>query len=44
MKNIEKLKKKKATKKEIKELRKIFVEIWNDPIAMRQAREIAQAV
>ena len=39
-----KMKKKKATKKEIKELREVFVQIWNDPIAMRQARELAKAV
>lgn len=39
-----KVKKKKATEKERKELREIFVKIWNDPEAMRQAREIAHAV
>ncbi len=38
-----KLKKKKATKKEIDKLREAFIEIWRDPVAMRQAREIAHA-
>lgn len=38
-----KVKKKKATEKERRKLREIFVEIWNNPDAMRQAREIAHA-
>ena len=32
------LKKKKATKKEIKELRELVIEIQNDPVAMRQVK------
>ncbi len=37
------LKKRKATKKDLEKLREAFVEIWRDPAAMRQAREIAHA-
>lgn len=37
------LKKRKVTKKEVDKLREAFIEIWRDPIAMRQAREIAHA-
>jgi hypothetical protein len=36
-------KKKKATKKELEKLREAFIEIWNDPVAMRQAKKIASA-
>ena len=35
------LKKKKATKKDLEKLREAFIEIWRDPVAMKQAREIA---
>ena len=35
------LKKKKVTKKGMEKLREAFIEIWRDPVAMRQAREIA---
>ena len=36
-----KLRKKKATKKEIEKLREAFIKIWRDPVAMQQAKEIA---
>lgn len=37
-------KKKKATKKELEELRKLFEDIQNDPEAMRQIRRIARGL
>ncbi len=36
------LKKKRATKKEIKELREIFINIRNDPVAMNQVRKLIE--
>ena len=43
MKRKQELKKKKATKKEVEELREIVIEIQRDPIAMRQIKRfIAQ--
>lgn len=37
-------KKKKASKKEIEEIRKIYWQIKNDPEAMRQARRLIEEV
>jgi hypothetical protein len=37
-----KVKKKKPTEREMKKLREIFVKIWNNPEAMRQAKMIAR--